>query len=297
MTATGNGGLEPVFTMRGAAQHLGVPAATLRTWERRHGIGPSGRSPGGHRRYTASDLLRLRAMRALVETGVPPTQAAGLAMLTAQPDPAAAAAPLAPPDLVIRAAEALDAHLLVATLSVAFAQHGVRTGWQRVAVPALAELGRRAPHAPGHVAVEHLLSGCLLTTLIQVISRAPAARSARPVLLACAAEEQHVLPVYAVHAELAGRGVDIRQLGSRVPWPALAHATRRIQPAAVFLWAQTRQTADLAQLARLPPGPRLVTGGPGWPPGPSRATRVSSLDGAADLLARCAFAGPDSRPR
>lgn len=293
MTVTGDGGLEPVFTVGGAAQRLGVPAATLRTWERRHGIGPSGRSPGGHRRYTASDLVRLRAMRALVGTGVPPAEAAGLAVLTTQParpGPAAAVAPMARPGLVVRAAEALDAPLLFAMLSAAFAQHGVTAGWHQLAVPALAEFGHRAPHAAGHGAAEHLLSGCLLATLLQVISRAPVARTLRPVLLACAAEEQHVLPVYAVEAELAGRGVDVRQLGSRVPWRALAHAIRRVRPAAVFVWAQTRQTGDVSRLDGLPPGPRLVAGGPGWPPGPSGAARVSSLSTAADLLAACAFA-------
>ena len=72
--------------MSGAARRLGIPAGTLRTWERRHGIGPSGRSPGGHRRYTSSDLARLRAMRALVETGIPPAQAAALATLAAPGD-------------------------------------------------------------------------------------------------------------------------------------------------------------------------------------------------------------------
>lgn len=293
MTVTGEGGPEPVFTVGGAAQRVGVPAATLRTWERRHGIGPSGRSPGGHRRYTTSDLVRLRAMRTLVGTGVPPAQAAGLAALTTQPvrpGPAAAAAPMAGPGPLIRAADALDAPLLVAMLSAAFAQHGVTASWHELAVPALAEFGRRAPHAAGHGAAEHLLSGCLLATLLQVISRAPMARTLRPVLLACAAEEQHVLPVYAVQAELAGTGVDARQLGSRVPWPALAHAISRLRPAAVFVWAQTRPTGDVSRLAMLPPGPRLVAGGPGWPPGPSRATRVSSLSAATDLLAACAFA-------
>jgi DNA-binding transcriptional MerR regulator len=74
---------EPVFTVSGAARRLSIPAATLRTWERRHGIGPSARSAGGHRRYTSADLIRLRAMRTLVATGVPPAQAAGLAALAA----------------------------------------------------------------------------------------------------------------------------------------------------------------------------------------------------------------------
>lgn len=42
---------------------LGVPAPTLRTWNLRYGLGPSRRSAGGHRRYDAADLHRLREMK------------------------------------------------------------------------------------------------------------------------------------------------------------------------------------------------------------------------------------------
>ena len=55
---------------------MGVAPATLRTWDRRYGIGPSGAPPGAHRRYTAADLARLEHMRRLVIAGIPPAQAA-----------------------------------------------------------------------------------------------------------------------------------------------------------------------------------------------------------------------------
>jgi len=302
---------EPVFTVSGAARRLGIPAGTLRTWERRHGIGPSARSPGGHRRYTSSDLARLRAMRALVETGIPPAEAAALASLaapggseqaasarTALTPRAGGAGPGAGPDgevpaaLVTRAVEALDAPLLVSIFTDAFARHGVTGGWQQLAVPALREVGARPPHAAGHGAAEHMLSGCLLAALLDVIARAPAPRALRPVLLGCAEEEQHVLPVYALHAELAGRGVDVRQLGGRVPRPALAHAVSAVRPAAVFVWSQMPGTADPALLDGLPATARLVVGGPGWQRSalPARVHLATTLGGAAELLASSAFA-------
>ena len=285
----------PVFTVSGAARQLGVPAATLRTWERRHGIGPSGRSAGGHRRYTSDDLTRLRAMRTLVETGVPPAQAAGLATLAAGGPPGHAPADaMISPGTLIRAAVSLDAPLLCSMLGDAFARHGVMTAWQQLAVPALRELGARDPALAGHGAVEHMLSGSLLTTLFAVITLAPPARTIRPVVLACAEEEQHVLPVYALHAELAGRGVDVRQLGGRVPGQALAHAVSTVHPAAVFVWSQVPATAQPRLLDSLPAGPRLVIGGPGWqdrPPVPA-AHVTGSLEEAAAELARSAFGVP-----
>jgi DNA-binding transcriptional MerR regulator len=285
----------PVFTVSGAAGQLGIPAGTLRTWERRHGIGPSGRSMGGHRRYTSDDLLRLRAMRTLVETGVPPAQAAGLAAL-ASGGPAAhsPADAMISPEMLIRAAVSLDAPLLCSMLGDAFARHGVMAAWQQLAVPALGELGARDTAVAGHVAVEHMLSGSLLTTLLAVITLAPPARTIRPVVLACAEEEQHVLPVYALHAELAGRGVDVRQLGGRVPRQALAHAVSTVHPVAVFVWSQVPATAQPGLLDSLPPGPRIVIGGPGWRDRPpAHAVHLAgSLNEAATELAGCAFGPP-----
>jgi len=283
----------PVFTVSGAARQLGIPAATLRTWERRHGIGPSGRSAGGHRRYTSDDLTRLRAMRTLVATGVPPAQAAGLAALAAGDRAVPAPAePMMSPALLIQAAVRLDAPLLCSMLGDAFARHGVIAAWQQLAVPALGELGARDPAVAGHGAVEHMLSGSLLTTLLAVITLAPPARTIRPVVLACAEEEQHVLPVYALHAELAGRGVDVRQLGGRVPRRALAHAVSTVHPAAVFIWSQVPATAQRGLLDSLPAGQGIVIGGPGWQHQPVREgiRLAESLEEAATEMAGYAFA-------
>ncbi|MGW5162882.1 hypothetical protein ACWEPN_46020 [Nonomuraea wenchangensis] len=94
---------------------------------------------------------------------------------------------------------------------------------------------------------------------------APAGR--RPVLLACAEDEQHTLPVHALSAALAEEGVETRVLGARTPYAALAHAMRRLHPAAVFVWSQqelTGATAPLAALPRLRPAARLIVGGRGW---------------------------------
>src|SRR5689334_21540488 len=58
------------------ARRLGIAPATLRTWDRRYGVGPTGHEPGAHRRYTAADLARLEAIQALVQQGVTVADAA-----------------------------------------------------------------------------------------------------------------------------------------------------------------------------------------------------------------------------
>jgi MerR family transcriptional regulator, light-induced transcriptional regulator len=81
--ATGGGGpedtLEPCLTVSAVARRLGVAPATLRTWDRRYGLGPTRRRAGSHRRYTEQDVARLEAMRRLVLDGVPAAEAARLA--------------------------------------------------------------------------------------------------------------------------------------------------------------------------------------------------------------------------
>src|SRR5690348_7457435 len=41
------------------AARVGVSISTLRSWERRYGLGPSGRTEGGHRRYTTDDIAAM----------------------------------------------------------------------------------------------------------------------------------------------------------------------------------------------------------------------------------------------
>ncbi|MEU6426927.1 MerR family transcriptional regulator [Microbispora sp. NPDC046973] len=87
---------EPGYGIGAVSRRLGVPASTLRTWNLRYGIGPSRRSPGGHRRYDDADLRRLEEMNRLIRAGMPPADAARQAL---RPRPAAgerAASPAGP---------------------------------------------------------------------------------------------------------------------------------------------------------------------------------------------------------
>lgn len=91
---TDDSGDVPALSVAGAARGLGVAAGTLRSWERRYGLAPSLHTKGGHRRYGPSDLARLQIMHRLVREGVPPAEAARVAIRTRiDPERAAQSAP------------------------------------------------------------------------------------------------------------------------------------------------------------------------------------------------------------
>ncbi|MFJ8436764.1 sigma-70 family RNA polymerase sigma factor [Kitasatospora sp. NPDC094019] len=70
----------PGLPTGGVARQLGVSPTTIRSWERRYGIGPADRRSGHHRRWSPQDIAVLEAMCRLTARGVPPAEAARAAL-------------------------------------------------------------------------------------------------------------------------------------------------------------------------------------------------------------------------
>lgn len=73
------------LTVSGAARRLGIAPSTLRTWDRRYGVGPSDHARGRHRRYSAADMARLEVMQRALVTGAAPAEAARYARAAVLP--------------------------------------------------------------------------------------------------------------------------------------------------------------------------------------------------------------------
>ncbi|WFE63328.1 MerR family transcriptional regulator [Micromonospora sp. WMMD714] len=265
------------------ARRLGVAVTTLRTWHQRYGLGPSQHVPGHHRRYTPADLARLEIMRKLTAEGITPAEAARWAKQSPAPGaalrlragsardgggqtiPVGRAGPVARG--LARAAMRLDAAAIGDTISHALATDGVVATWDGLLRPVLAGIGERHVATAGLIDVEHLVSRCVSEAFAAVARSGRATGPAR-ILLSCADEEQHTLPLEALAAALAEAGVAYRMLGARVPVAALVEAVNRTGPAAVVVWSHTRPTADPGQLSALLAVPRrpllVLAAGPGW---------------------------------
>jgi MerR family transcriptional regulator, light-induced transcriptional regulator len=87
---------EPRLTVSGAARRLGIAPGTLRTWDRRYGVGPTDHARGRHRRYSTADMARLELMQHALVQGASPAEAARYAR-SALPSEDGADPAVAPP--------------------------------------------------------------------------------------------------------------------------------------------------------------------------------------------------------
>jgi DNA-binding transcriptional MerR regulator len=284
------------------ARRLGVAPATLRTWDLRYGLGPSSHEAGHHRRYLPDDVARLETMRRLTLDGVAPAEAAQVALSGTAPavrssrgGPGGRVLALPGAEDVARglgrAAMALDSRTVTSTVRRELLEHGVLPTWEHVLAPVLIAVGERWAATGEGVEVEHLLAECIGVALREVAETAHEPLGGRPVLLACAPDEQHALPLHALAGALAERGIGARTLGPALPADALEAAVRRTGPALLFLWSQLPGTADPTVLNELPtmrPPTALLVGGPGWQgrPLPDRVALAPSLPAALDLVQR-----------
>ncbi|MFG2994130.1 MerR family transcriptional regulator [Streptomyces sp. NPDC048257] len=300
-------------TTGAVARRLGVAPTTLRSWDRRYGIGPAAREDGRHRRWTPGDVAVLQEMCRLTASGVPPAEAARASRTgSGATAPGTPTAPVRQPGSgnglplgdvrqecrgLGRAAVRLDSPTMDEMLGSLITEYGLVTTWEEVMVPTLHAVGRKwETSGDQYVEVEHLLSWHVSTALRRVSIGAlsgPRA-SAPPILLACVPGEQHTLPLEALAAGLAELGLPARMFGAAVPPEALVQAVRRIGPSAVVLWAQARSTAQhalarhVADTAWGVKGARARTtvllAGPGWA-GPAPAPGMLRPGGLREALA------------
>jgi MerR HTH family regulatory protein/GAF domain len=63
-------GLPTGLTLKAVSSRTGIPAATLRTWERRYGFMRPRRSPSGYRLYGEEEIARIEQVKYLLNQGV-----------------------------------------------------------------------------------------------------------------------------------------------------------------------------------------------------------------------------------
>jgi DNA-binding transcriptional MerR regulator len=286
---------EELLTVAAVARRLGVAPATLRTWDRRYGLGPSTHEAGEHRRYCPADLGTLMTMRRLISAGVAPADAAEQAKKSkgkvtlekivrefeVREDVVAG---------INKALQAFDIAFVEETLRAELEEHGVEVAWHEIIVPTLIEIGSSWEESGTGIEIEHAFSETLKKVFRERSIACDAPVNGHPVVIAAVGEEQHSLPLHALEAALCELGIKTHFLGARTPFEAIAATVTRLAPPAVFLWALLPTNADPDFYRELPlvrPAPRIVLGGPGWNVDEcSDATLVLGLGNACEEIQR-----------
>ena len=304
------------LTVAAVARRIGIAPATLRTWDRRYGLGPNVHVAGSHRRYSALDVARIDLMRKLMLNGVLPSEAARAALsqeleLTSL-ESESTNAPLQivsdenvdsnvisldSPKVIIRslnrATAALDASGCDQIIANAIESRGVIWTWEQVLIPVLSASGEKWAQTGEGIEQEHLLAESITGQFRNFAAKVTEPENARPVLLACAPHELHTIPMYAIAAGLAEQNIASRVLGARMPADALATAAKKIGPSAIVVWSQTQGTADITiwdSVEPMRPAPLLMSVGPGWQPDLPEGV-VKPHDFTSTLIALAAVSG------
>ena len=264
--------VEEKLTVAAVARRIGVAPATLRTWDRRYGLGPSEHVEGEHRRYCPQDLARLTMMRRLIVAGLAPAEAAEQARNCKS---AVKVETLVKGfevreevvEAIYKALQGFDKAFIEKTLDHEIDTYGVEGAWSDVIVPTLFLIGQEWEINQSGIEIEHLFSEILKRTMHNRVVELKKPVNARPVLLAAVGEELHSLPLYALAAALCERNIDTYVLGARTPLSALSAMITRCAPPAIFMWAQLPKNAESKYWNEIPairPAPRILVGGPGW---------------------------------
>jgi len=215
-----------MYTIKHAAQRVGITTATLRAWERRYGVIAPHRSESGYRLYGDHDVAVLRSMKQLVDQGWSAALAAAEAIRLdrAQPAHEIAAAPgdgaSSSSELAERlttAAAALDTTDLAATLDQVFALGGFETVMTDHVFPALEELGDAWADGRVSIAGEHLASNAVMRRLALAYEAAAAHGHGPRIALGTAPNTRHEIGLFAFAVAARRHGMDTDYLGADLP--------------------------------------------------------------------------------
>lgn len=295
----------PRHRMRTVSRRTGVPAATLRSWERRYGFPKPQRTASSYRLYSDVDVEQIAHMRRLCCQGFSASEAARTVL---QASAHAASGP--GPEVehlfedgirkLVDAAAAMDVLRMHQHLQWIVTLSDPVEVYEWILAPALQRVGRMWQEGELSMAQEHLLHegiGTVLRELLQTMQRPDPLGT---VVLGCIADEFHTLGVYGVGMRCAAWDLRPIILGPHTPPEAIREARERLHPAFIGLSITlTRPDSEaralLAEYASACGDTPWLAGGPGADavahliealPGGQLATTTDVLQNTIDRVRR-----------
>jgi DNA-binding transcriptional MerR regulator len=256
------------------SSRLDVTASTLRTWERRYGVGPSFRTQGGHRRYTERDIERVELMRRLLARGVSAKDAArvaqsldreGLDLALSDSTSESAGGPLAEEDL-LAAVASRDRDELSRLFAGVLRETPVVAAWHDVLAPAL----RRMTSETGP-SVEAADAASVASELLVRELHAVVAFEQRPdtghthILFARSLPTVEAIPLLVLEAALVQAGVSTQSVGPDLDGRGVAALALRLRPDLLVTWGHPPTPPLRRAMSELEGVTTVIRALPAWP--------------------------------
>ena len=281
------------------SQATKIPTETLRTWERRYNFPTPQRLPSGHRRYDASLIPHLRAIKTAIDQGYRPSAVLQipyselLGLLGQAPEKPAVATKSDSQtwvDASMAAILSLDGDELRTVLETRSAQRGFKNFVISDCPELLREIGDKWVAGKLSIANEHFASFVLQDLLSREWMRFNALNNGQVCILATPSGEDHVLGLHLAAYLVAINGHSIIWLDSNCPQESIAEVAASSQASHVFLSFSTgyplEQASDYSKVLHplLPADTHLVLGGRGCPLDVEGAFSFRSLKELATYL-------------
>jgi DNA-binding transcriptional MerR regulator len=281
----------PLFNTKAVVQETGVPAPTLRAWERRYGILSPERGSNAYRLYSKRDIATVRWLKNRVEAGMTISQAIALLRTLEQPattggvlptpalHEAGAVGETAAPPLretlnpthlsseLVRAFQDLDEARAQQLLAIAFAVYSVEDVCLHLITPTMYQVGELWARGELPAAIEHFASNVVRTQLSNLFHASPAIREGPLVLIGCAPGEAHELGALMLAVFLRRAGIRVAYMGQDAETTGLVRLVEQWRPALLALSASVPSALPgLTEVARAiaalpPPRPQFGFGG------------------------------------
>lgn len=229
------------YRINAVAEMTGIPAATLRAWERRYGVPEPQRTESSYRVYSDADIELIRRVRELCDQGMAPSEAARTVMIDAEQRKAPSANSADPfvhaSDAIVHAVEGFDPKQVESAVRHAMALGPASTVFDRVFRPAMIEIGQRWHDGVFSVGQEHMATSIIesaTAAMLRLVSREDSDRTA---VVACFADDTHTLSSFGFALHMASWGFNVVRLGARTPPHAIRQAVDELSPALVGLSA------------------------------------------------------------
>ena len=261
------------YRIRTVSTKTGVPAATLRAWERRYGIPNPLRTESAYRLYRETDIEQIKLLKRMVDEGLAPSEAARLLKLKEERQAEDSESPSSPEESTQRDAstersarvdelsaprELLAHSEVTAPLEAAREQifsairlfdplgleqavrrslllGSARLVFDEIFAPVLRQVGEEWHQGRLSIAQEHLASEQIGNATRELLRLVQPDQRSRSIVLACIRGEFHVLPLYGSALHFVQYGYRVILLGSNAPPEALAHSINSLSPSAIGL--------------------------------------------------------------